>query len=389
MKTIKINIVDMYSGFDRDNHWLTKSLSKYYKLEFSDEPDFLFYSCFGNKHLAYKNCVKIFLTGENALPNFNECDYGQGFDYLDFGDRYFRKNYQVPSPIICDRSDVSDDMLQRKFCNFIYSNANRGEGAHLRQEFCKKLMEYKHVDCPGRVLNNMSADDLEPRDGNWSTSKQEFLKKYKFTIAFENSASNGYTTEKLFQPLYAFSIPIYYGNPLVVRDFNPKAFINCNDYNNDWDAIIERVRELDNDQDKYLAMLRENPMQPDFDFNQQDKLEKWLCAIIERGNTPINKDPCDWEQYRQYWAQDALKKENEQLKQSLADICKPHHFEPLKVRTRGNFLCRRIEKGGYVKTYICGLRVGSRPINLVKFIDKRLEEMERRLTAKLVLEQNK
>ena len=109
--------------------------------------------------------------------------------------------------------------------------------------------------------------------------------------AFENTSSNGYTTEKLYQPLQAFSIPIYWGNPLVVRDFNPKAFINCNDYDNDFDAIINRVKEIDKNPDLYLSILRENPMQKDFDFDQNKKFERWLINIIEKGNKPFNKDP--------------------------------------------------------------------------------------------------
>ena len=254
----------------------------------------MFYSCFGTEHLKYKNGVKIFFTGENVLPNFNECDYATGFDYIDFGGRYFHKTGALPNKTICNRSEVDESYFNRKFCNFIYSNPTSGEGALLRQEFCKKLMEYKHVDCPGKVLNNMTAEDLEPRNGDWAKSKREFLKKYKFTIAFENSKSNGYTTEKLGDPFMAFSIPIYWGNPLVTKDFNPKAFINCNDYDNDFDAVIERIKELDNDPDKYLAMLRENPMQPDFDFDQNKKFEQWLINIIEKGNEPFNKDPRGW-----------------------------------------------------------------------------------------------
>ncbi len=43
-----------------------------------------------------------------------------------------------------------------------------------------------------------------------------------------------------------------------------------------WNFQIRRIfyfiRVLDNDTDKYLAMLRENPMQPNFDFEQQIKV---------------------------------------------------------------------------------------------------------------------
>lgn len=292
MNVIRINFSDFPYYFKKENNWIYDLLKKHYSIEISNNPDFLFYSCFGIKHLEYKNCVKIFSTGENVYPNFNECDYASGFDYINFENRYFRQNYMVPDKSIQDRSNVTEDFLNRKFCNFIYSNASAGDGSVIRQEFCKRLMEYKHIDCPGKILNNMTAEELSERYvSDWKKSKLEFLKKYKFTIAFENTSSNGYTTEKLYQPLQAFSIPIYWGNPLVVRDFNPKAFINCNDYDNDFDAIINRVKEIDKNPDLYLSILRENPMQKDFDFDQNKKFEQWLINIIEKGNKPFNKDP--------------------------------------------------------------------------------------------------
>lgn len=293
MKTIKINVVDFWRSFDKTTWFIVDLLRKHYNVIFSEEPDFLFCSCFSNEHENYTNCVKIFYTGENVLPDFNKYDYAIGFDYINFGDRYFRQGPRL-NKSIKDRDIITSDFAKRKFCNFIYSNSNSGEGAYLRQDFCKKLMEYKPVDCPGRVLHNMDADDLEPRNGDWYESKIDFLKKYKFTIAFENSLSNGYTTEKLIQPFYGCSVPIYWGNPLVVRDFNPKAFINCNDYDNDFDAVIERIKYLDTHDDEYLEILRQPVTQKGFDFNVDEKLEKWLCDIIEKGNKPFNKDPRGW-----------------------------------------------------------------------------------------------
>ena len=310
---------------------------------------------------------------------------------IDFGDRYFRVTHERPNQSFQDRSTITDDMFNRRFCNFIYSNNNNGEGALLRQEFCKKLMEYKHVDCPGKILNNMTAEDLVPRSGPWSASKLEFLKKYKFTIAFENSCSNGYTTEKLFQPLRAFSIPIYWGNPLVTREFNPKAFINCNDYDNDFDAIINRIKEIDNNPDLYLAMLRENPMRDTFDFEQNQKLEKWLVNIIEKGNKPFNKDPHNRGKIAWVKTINTLKTEKEtaqkkavQLENTLKQISTIKPYKPLPKKKKGNFLFRKKEKNGYCKTYLFGIRISKRPINLTKFIDERLLEMEKRITANIL-----
>ena len=327
-KTIRIKFVDVPPDFDPERHWITRTLRKRYNVVFSDTPEFLFYSVFGIEFDQYQNCVKIFFTGEDTIPNFNECDYAMCHDHITFGDRYIRADIgeRYGKPIgalmpdwiktgidsdlwinssvidirrgIQDRSIVSKELLDRKFCNFVYSNDVFGEGAVLRKQFCLELMKYRHVDCPGRILTNMK-DGIPLRWGikdgrdsiaeNWAVSKLEFIKNYKFTIAFENLSVPGHTTEKLIHPLYAYSVPIYWGNPEVVKDFNPKAFINCNDYGNDFRRIIKRIIELDNDDEQYLEMLRQPPMQPDFDFDQDKKAEEFLYHIIQKGNKPYTK----------------------------------------------------------------------------------------------------
>ncbi|MBP5698152.1 MAG: hypothetical protein J6W96_01315, partial [Alphaproteobacteria bacterium] len=184
-----------------------------------------------------------------------------------------------------------------------------------------------------------------------------------------------------------------------------------------FDAVIERVKELDNDPDKYLAMLRENPMQPDFDFDRQEKYIQWLISIIEKGNNAINKDPCRMNEKSLKRTIRSLKQENADLKaqiensksddfveltnknkllseenvqlrenvqnmeKRLKDIAKPKPFLEFPTKSTGNFLCRRIEKNGYVKTYICGICIRKRPVNLCQFIDSRLYELEKRIKA--------
>ena len=286
-KTIKINFTDTEKGyFDKNNNIFLDVLNEKYNVEISEKPDFVFYSCFGDKIYNYSNCVKIFFTNENVIPNFNETDYGIGFHYLNFEDRYLRfpEYFYKINPEIQNRSNLSNELANRDFCNFIYSNSINGEGAPLRIAFCKKLQKYKKVDCLGKVLHNKDVQ-MEKRTGDWASAKLEILKNYKFTIAFENRFTNGYTTEKLYQPMLSNSIPIYMGNPKVVEDFNPKAFINCNNYKN-FDEVIDVIKELDNNDEKYMAMLREPVMNADFDFDYRTKLSNFLINIIEKGNKP-------------------------------------------------------------------------------------------------------
>lgn len=284
---IKINFCDNDETFvNKEKNVFIEILQKFYDIEISPNPDFLFFSCFGTKHYSFTNCVKIYYTNENVIPDFNECDYGIGFHHINFEDRFLRcTEYNLKlQPQIQDRKNLPDILAKRKFCNFVYSNRINGGGASLRTDFCKKLSQYKHIDCPGKVLNNMQ-NAIAPRNGDWQQGKLDFLSNYKFTIAFENRMTNGYTTEKLFHPLMANSIPIYWGNPKAVEDFNPKAFINCNDFDT-LDEVIEKVKELDSDDEKYMEMLRQPAMREDYDFDGYAKLENFLTHIINKGNNP-------------------------------------------------------------------------------------------------------
>lgn len=286
-KIIKINFCDFWRGFVIENSLLYKILQKKYDIEITnDKPDFIFYSCFGNKNTSYTGCTKIFVTGENLVPNFNKCDYAISPNYITFDNRHFRfPMYYYNEQLRIKHLNSPEN---RKFCNFVYRNYTLGTGALLRQKFCQKLSSYKHIDCPSSVLNNM--DKILPPRRNWwfDEGKIRFLSDYKFTIAFENTIGNGYTTEKLTDAFMASSIPIYWGNPLVCKEFNPKAFINCNDFDS-LDSVIEYIKLLDNDKQLYIEMLNQPPLL----FNPEERMqqfEKFLYSIIERGNNPFEKD---------------------------------------------------------------------------------------------------
>jgi len=137
--------------------------------------------------------------------------------------------------------DNIDD--KKKFCCMVVSNPKCEE----RNEFFRRLSEYKRVDSAGKFLNNIGVP-IE--------NKMEFIKDYKFVIAFENSSYPGYTTEKLIEPLFTNSIPIYWGNPQVEKDFNTNCFLNIKGVSQFNDAI-NKIIELDNDDEKYLAMRNE------------------------------------------------------------------------------------------------------------------------------------
>jgi alpha(1,3/1,4) fucosyltransferase len=237
---------------------LRKLFEKRFNLiEVDDDPDFIIYSV-GTDFLKYRDAIRIFFTTENVRPDFNLCDYAFGFDWLTLQDRHYRcPNYQLYDEfkdIARRQRSAAGIATKTKFCNFIYTN---GDAHPIRDRFFAMLSEYKRVDSAGAHLNNVGG--LTPGRayvGDWTNPKVQFQGDYKFSIAFENSSSIGYTTEKIVHALAADTIPIYWGNGEIEREFNPKRFINLHAFPRPEDAI-ERIIEIDANDDLFRSMLSE------------------------------------------------------------------------------------------------------------------------------------
>ena len=246
-KKIKLGFADKWGGFVPEEDFYYKLLARHYDIELSDTPDYLICSQNGHSHIKY-DCVKIVDIGENIVPDFNEFDYAVGFDHLEFGDRYLRVPLYVffaEYPKLAERATPPPDdvLLNRKFCSFVVTNG--GYGDPMRTKFFHALSKYKRVDSGGRYLNNIGGNVKD---------KMAFCSQYKFNIAFENSSSPGYTTEKVMQPLSCFSVPIYWGNPLIAKDFTPASMVCVRD-EADIDRAIEEIVRLDTDDAAYLEKV--------------------------------------------------------------------------------------------------------------------------------------
>ena len=245
-RQITIDYADFWGTFRPDNNYFTRLLSPYYDLVRSDRPDFLLYSVFGKTHRE-RSGTRIFYTGENHRPDFRECDFAFTFDFVDRENHYrlpLYAWYGEPSSLVKGTVDAERILAQKTgFCNFVYSNHR----CKTRNRFFEMLSKYKRVDSGGRWMNNM---------GGPVPDKYSFISRYKFTIAFENNSHPGYTTEKIAEPMWAMSLPIYWGNPLVHLDFNPRSFINYFDYGS-LEALVERVIEVDRDDALYCEIMRQ------------------------------------------------------------------------------------------------------------------------------------
>lgn len=273
-KKIKINFSDFWGGFNRTDNYFYNLLKEDFDIEISNNPDYLFFSLFGNQHQQL-NCKKIFYTGENVAPPLGYCDYSFSFDYLDDS-----RNYRLPHYLLYDGyydlqkpKSIEKNLAKRKFCNFVVSNGN----CEIRNSFFTKLSKYKKVDSGGRFMNNV---------GGPVQDKRQFQSEYKFTIAFENNAYRpehpGYTTEKIMEPMTVNSMPIYWGNPEIGKEFNTKSFVNYYDFQSE-DDLIGYIIELDKNDDKYLEKLNQ-PWFTDNNIPNDNKIENiksFLYKIFE------------------------------------------------------------------------------------------------------------
>ncbi len=277
MNTVKINFSDFWDDFDPKNNFIIDAIKDRFEPVLSDDPDFVFCSNFGAKHLKYR-CVKIYFTGENLCPDFNLVDYALGFQPITFTDRYLRLPLYVLYKKECEQAlkkhelPSDYDPAGKKFCNYVISNALSDTA---RDEMIAALNSYRPVDSGGKYKNNV---------GGPVADKIAFEKNYKFTMCFENTSAPGYTTEKLIEAFAGQTVPIYWGNPDIASEFNPKAFINCHDFAS-FEEAVEEVKRIDKDDSAFLEMLR-SPILSDTSSAAKvldpDYLRDFLGAILEQ-----------------------------------------------------------------------------------------------------------
>lgn len=286
-KTLKIWFADFWPKFDPYNNFFTVLL-KQNGIRFvidQNDPDVLFYSVFGNSHINYK-CSKIRYTGENKRPEWNDPQtvLNIGFDYTDEHE-YFRlplwflyiiwkddedsKRIIDPMPLSLDWLDPQNKKNDNrdKFCCIVVGNGY----CSARNQLFYELSKYKKVDSLGNWNNNVGK-----RIGETVIDKLEAMKEYKYTLCCENSSYPGYVTEKLLHAKMAGCIPIYWGDPLIKEDVNPKCFINVNDF----DSVEKLIQHID---DIESGKIQETYSQePFFTQDQINSSEKKLGQLVNR-----------------------------------------------------------------------------------------------------------
>jgi alpha(1,3/1,4) fucosyltransferase len=242
--------------------------------------DILIFGPFGDrwKSAAFKNIPKVHYTGENTEPVkdpsvFLNLGYKQirgddaGYVRLPlwmleidwFGADAERIRNPKPLPLSSVMS-VDPAVLEAKdrFCAFVVTNPRN----QARNDAFHWLTKYKRVDSAGRLFNNVGPEIYAGLGGGGGELKKHaFLQKYRFCLTYENEMCEGYTTEKILHAKAAGCVPIYWGDPLVDRDFNAAGFLNASSVRTEED-LIALVQAVDADPEAWRRMAAVPALDP-------------------------------------------------------------------------------------------------------------------------------
>lgn len=292
MKKLRLGFADTFSTAIS---FFTHALSKRFNVIRDDvNPDYLIYGegVYGHSHRRFGPYVKkIFYTGENVRPPWNECQFAMTFDHENSARHYRLPLYVIDMwgavvegwsndyyDLVSLTRDYESQYDNRQFCSFVVSNPNQ----EMRNKAFHFISGYKKVSSGGPHLNNVGS--VLPRDR--LEYKLMFLNQYRFNICFENGSYPGYVTEKLFNAFQVKTMPIYWGSATVNRDFNPKAFINASDHG-DFNKLVDYIKHLDSPAGKqeYLDMIEQPAFKNNIpnEFTDMNNLCDWWERFVYEG----------------------------------------------------------------------------------------------------------
>ena len=101
----------------------------------------------------------------------------------------------------------------------------------------------------------------------------DIFNQYKFILCIENSYSDGYITEKIFNCFFAKTIPLYKGSSIIKNYLNELSFI---DLNNE-DKSFKTIEMLNNNEEYYNKIIETYKISSTYDDeNYKEELYKFI-----------------------------------------------------------------------------------------------------------------
>ena len=161
---------------------------------------------------------------------------------------YFQKFYTSIKP------KIFTPFEKKKFCLFI--TRTNTEPA---QNIFKKMATLG--EC--HQIKDSQFDILRKKSCYHDDTLLTIFNQYKFICCCENSVTNGYITEKIFNVFFARAIPIYYGPSDKFRYFNKDSLIEITDTISD--ISFQQIKNLNENEPLYNEFLKTPMINKEFE----------------------------------------------------------------------------------------------------------------------------
>jgi len=290
------SIICTCQGFNKDTNVITQKLNNLcnYVDKNDNNLNILFVGSFIRHNddiniIKTKKCTKILFISEPieiAPYYFHTLDLYKNnfFDYIIGCTDQFKYPLYMDIIIYFDKDTFNNinkrlksiDIKDKRFCALI----NTHDTWNTRVLIYDKIKEFGQIDCPSKLLNNCTNEELN-RLGN-----SNYLSKYLFNICSENTLTNidGYITEKLVNCCNGGAIPIYCGwfDKIDDKIFNKNRilFFNPND-SKSIDELYLKIKYL-MEHKKQLKKFYMMDVYMDSAYDTVQKLDLRLMKMFKR-----------------------------------------------------------------------------------------------------------
>ena len=291
---LRISFSDMWEGFDPQDNFFLDLLratigSQKEVIGTSGQPSSLhIYGPFGTAHTSFKS-PKVFFSGERVRPedlqdegtslflthSVTEDDRHVRFPlwllFLDWFKTGSARRNPNGAPVELATRPLAN--TKQYLGSMVVSNPTCSE----RNQAFEALQGVGVARQPlwrsgGAYKNNIGGpiSSLYGGGGAGDMSKLAFLRDHTYNLCFENGMADGYVTEKLLHAKLAGCVPLYWGPPEALTDFDASGVVMCNASN-----IVETVRDLEANLNRRDAIAAT----PAFSGPQLDQARRLLGTV--------------------------------------------------------------------------------------------------------------
>ncbi len=289
--SLRVFLVDWYDHFTISNpYWclLEIALKDTLVLEKNvSNADIILIGAYGNKHclpeIQRAKGWRLFVTGENRVPDYRYCHHSLSFCRYDFGKRNCR--FPVWMLNLALFGDCKTTLSRQQTDELIRFNRPLSDFSYERRDLSRIVTVFNNPEVHRimafiQLYKRGIIEGVGPVFGNYTkwgdevgyVEKLSILKKYGYCLCMENSTTDGYYTEKVLHSRVAGCIPIVYSDPNIKVDFCTDGLINLYDYD-DYDAFINTIVECTSNTSAY-AKLNNSPI-----FSKTPSIEP-VCTFL-------------------------------------------------------------------------------------------------------------